>query len=87
MTPKLITYSDHAESRLRERGFTRQDVRALLARGIWQQESSLPGAAPRFSKRGYLGQREARVVYLEDAERVHVVTVEWTDEKPMPKGG
>lgn len=87
MTPKLISYSDHAVRRMQQRGFTRQDVRTLLAKGIYQRLYSLPGADARHSKRAYLGNREARVIYVEHATVIHVVTVEWTDEPPTKDRG
>lgn len=82
MTPKRVEYDPHAVRRMRLRGFTRQDVRTILAVGVWSPEYARPGAEQRFSKRAYLGRREARVVYLENAERVYVVTVEWVGEPP-----
>lgn len=82
MTYKRIEYDPHAVRRMQKRGITRADVRFLLATGLWQPEAALPGRDPRFSKRGYIGRREARVVYLENAERLYVVTAEWIGEPP-----
>ena len=81
MTPKLLQYSDHAARRLRLRGITRQDVRWLLAHGIHAFEPTVAGEQ-RQSRRGYLGHYEAKVVYIEDAIRILIITVEWTGEKP-----
>ena len=81
MTPKQLHYSDHAARRLRGRGVTRQDVRWLLARGIHAFEPTFAGEQ-RQSRRGYLGHYEAKVIYIENAIRILIITVEWTDEKP-----
>lgn len=77
MTFKLITYSGHALQRMEVRGITRPMVRGVLATGLWQREQY-----GRVSKRAYVGRRELKVAYLEEAHEIHVVTVMWTDEKP-----
>ncbi len=77
MTHKRVQYSDHAVQRMRERRFTRQDVRWLLAKGTWEPNPTALGRETRFAKRGYIGTGEAKVVFLEDAERIEVITVEW----------
>lgn len=82
MTPKRVEYDPHAARRMRLRRITRQDVRTILAVGVWSPETTRPGAEQRFSKRAYLGNREAMVVYLENAERLYVITVEWVGDPP-----
>jgi hypothetical protein len=76
MTHKRITYSDHATGRLKERRITRQSVRWLLAEGI-RETAETRGGEQRWTVRGYLGKDEARVIFLERADEVHIVTVEW----------
>ncbi len=72
MTHKRIEYSDHAAGRLPGRHITRQEVRWLLARGVRER---LTGSY--WMVRGDVGGSECHVVYLENQERVLVVTVEW----------
>ena len=69
MTPKRIEYDVHANDQMRDRKITRADVRWLLADGVMCEAV--------FARCGYLRGREAKVVYLENAERVYVVTVMW----------
>ena len=76
MNPKRIEYSEHAAARLRQRKITRQDVRWLLARGIRTKEWSR-GGTQYWGARGYLGKWEAQVIFLEDATRQLIVTVQW----------
>jgi hypothetical protein len=66
---KRVEYDSHAIRRMRSRGLTRVHVRFLLAKGLWQPEPAKPGRDPRFSRTGYIGGRQARIVYLENAER------------------
>jgi hypothetical protein len=77
MTPKRITYSRHALTRLKERGITRMQVRWLLARGIRESVATLHGER-RHGRRGYIHDCEIRVVYLERSDEIHVVTVTFT---------
>jgi len=77
MTPKRITYSRHALTRLRERGITRVQVRWLLARGVHEPLVTFHGE-PRHGRRGYIRDCEIRVVYLERSDEIHVVTVTFT---------
>ena len=81
MTYKMIIIGDHAGSRLRQRGFTKGDVRWLLAKGI-REPGRTRGGEFRWTKRGIIGTREARVVYIEDAHRIELVTVEWVGDPP-----
>jgi hypothetical protein len=82
MTHKRIEYDPHAVRRMRQRGFTRQDVRTVLALGARAAEAYREGAAPRYSKRLPLRGRDAVVIYLEDAHRIYVITVEWAGDPP-----
>ena len=81
MTPKQIVYGDHAEQRLRERGMRRTAVRWLLAQGVRERQPTLTGGPQRWGCRGYLGHHEARVVFVEDAHTITVITVEWLDQR------
>ena len=81
MTPKLIVYSTHATGRMVLRGISRADVRGVLATGLYEPVPTRAGGEARHAKRAYLGGREAKVVYVENATRVLVLTVEWTDER------
>src|SRR6267378_2502901 len=77
VTPKQIWIGDHARKRFRARNITRQEIRWLIARGIRSTEPTLSGAPQRWSCRGYLGREEAKVVFIEDAVAITLVTAEW----------
>lgn len=74
MTPKRIEYDPHAVGRMRTRRFTRADVRWLLAEGIKAPEGTRDN---RWGARGYIRGQEAKVIYLENQERLYILTVEW----------
>lgn len=75
MTPKPIEYSDHARLRLKQRRITRQQVRWLITQGLRAPSPTLAGAQ-RWSCRGRPdGGRELEVIFIEDAEKITVVTV------------
>jgi hypothetical protein len=57
---------------MKRRGISRDDVKALIARG--QRSPSRAGA---FEARGYLRRQEAAVIFAENATRILVITVEW----------
>jgi len=78
VTHKPIEYSAHAAGRLKQRSIRRHAVQWLLARGIREAAPTL-GGAQRWRVRGFLGRREAAVVFIEDAHRIRVVTVEWLE--------
>lgn len=80
MTTKRVEYGSHAVQRMRERGIRRGDVRWLLAQGLPAEADQGQHSDPVFARRGTIGGREAKVVYLENAVRVYVITVMWTDE-------
>lgn len=81
MIPKAIRYVAHSLMRLKQRGFTRADVRFLLARGERSKATSLHGAQ-RWEAKGYVGGREAAVIFIETAYDYLIITVEWVGEKP-----
>jgi hypothetical protein len=66
---------------MRLRGITRSDVRWLIARGIREPAPSIVGRAARWSYRGYIGHREAKLIVIESQDCIDIVTVEWTDER------
>lgn len=74
---KVVQYDPHAVRRMGQRSLSRDDVRAVLAVGIWSPEPRQSDREPRFSKRAYVRGREAKVTYLENARRLYVITVEW----------
>ena len=81
VAPKRVEFPDHAQDRMSLRGITRAEVRWLIARGIRTRARSLPGRDWRWSSRGFLGHREAQVVFVESRDRIEIVTVRWTDER------
>lgn len=76
MTPKRIEFDPHAVDDMRERRISRGDVRWLLAQGL-PAEAETRGGETRYGRRGHLGRREAKVIYLENAERILVISVMW----------
>ena len=80
MNAKRILYTDHARAKLRQRHITRQQVRWLLARG---ERTQVPSTGPTvyWSCRGYLGRREADVIFIEDATSQLIITVEWIGDE------
>lgn len=78
MTNKLITYRYHAVLRMRQRGFRREDVRWLLAKGL-PAEVDDEGTEQRSARRGHLGKREAKVIFVETALRIEIVTIMWIE--------
>jgi hypothetical protein len=79
MIAKPVGYTLHADQRLRDRGIRRSDVRFMLARGVRVLISS-SGAETVWRVRAYIGTREAAAVFVENAQRYLIITVEWTDE-------
>jgi hypothetical protein len=76
MTHKRIIYGTHVCERMLERQIGRSDVKWLLAEGVRQVEGAR-GDTTYWSRRGYLGKREAKVVYIETAAEIILVTVVW----------
>lgn len=81
MTSKRIEYAPEAIEKMRRRGFSRSDVRWLVAEGEPASANQYPGAEPRFAKRGYIRGREAQAIYLENAERILVISPHWIISK------
>lgn len=81
MVHKAILYGDHAVPQMERRGLTRADVKWLLAQGIRTPAPTRAGAAQRWEARGYIGHREAAVIFIETATTVIIVTVEWLDSE------
>lgn len=81
MTPKPITYSDHAAAQMKARRITRANVRTLIARCT---RTLAPSKGRRFDYggtvwqvSGALGADDAAVLFVENADRIHVITVLW----------
>jgi hypothetical protein len=78
MVAKAIHYTDHAVKRL-SRGFTREDVRWLIAQGVravWPSK----GPTTYWASAGHIRGREARVLFIEDAHRYLIISIEWVGE-------
>lgn len=85
MSPfKALHFDGHALDQMRIRGFTRQDVKWLMARG---RRSLAPtwGGDQRWEARGYLGRREAQVIFIPFPTHDLVVTVAWIQKKEQAK--
>lgn len=78
MTYKGMFFRYHAVLRMRERGFRRGDVRWLLAKGV-PAEADQVSNEHRLARQGYIDKREAKVVYVENAQRIEIVTVMWIE--------
>ena len=74
MTYKRIEYDPHAIARMKQRGFSRRDVRWLLTQG-----HLLATEGSRQHRGGRVRGRDAKVAYLEDSHRIYVITVMWLD--------
>ena len=79
MPAKTIVYSRHATVRMTERGIRRKDVRWLLARGTRVEARTESGDEQRWMVEGYLGNGNARVVFVERTNEIRVITVMWID--------
>jgi hypothetical protein len=76
MTPKRVEYDPHFVDDARDRGFTRQDARWLLERGMDVPTVGRAGDT-RFTREGEIRGRQARLVYLENAERIYIISIQW----------
>lgn len=76
MTNKRVEWARKVGDKMRTRGFGRADVRWLLERGLPVPTVTLRGET-RFAKQGYVRGREAKVVYLENDERILVISPQW----------
>lgn len=82
MTNKRVEWDPHSWERSKERGIKKQDGRWLLEHGVEAEADQRLHSEPVFGKRGYLAnRREAKMIYLENAERVLIISLMWTDEK------
>ena len=70
---RRIVYPRQAVLRLRQRRFTRQQVRHFLATGARRPQSSTAWLAD-----GALDRWPARLVFRENADQITVITVMWT---------
>ena len=81
MTHKRIEYDGHAIHDMDIRGFSRSDVKRILFTGVHQLERTDWGEQ-RHSRSAYIGaKRPAKVVYLENAERFYIISVQWLDRR------
>lgn len=84
MTHKPIHYSGHAIDRMRERGFTRTDVRTILALGMSFPPVFGRGQVYHEKWMRLAGKGDVGVVYIEDARSIVIVTVERIDWNRKP---
>lgn len=82
MSAKRIDFDPHALAQMYKRGFSHRDVDVLLATGTWSLATTRPGAEQRYQREGKIRDWPARVVYLENEERVHIITVMWVWNRP-----
>jgi hypothetical protein len=74
MTYKAIRYSKHAAKMLKVRRLARADVRWLIARGVRGEGLSILGEK-RITADGRIGKRNLRLVFIERANEIEIVTV------------
>lgn len=84
MTHKQIIYGDHAVGRLQRRRVSRSEVRWVLANGVLKSEKSKYGDAV-WSRTGYLGKMQMKVVFSEGRRVVFVITVEFVPKTPRSR--
>lgn len=77
MTNKLVLYSRHAQRRMRERGIRRPEVRRMLAVGELVEAVTTGEGDRRFIREAKVRGKRARVVYVESASRIIIITVLW----------
>jgi hypothetical protein len=85
MTHKPITYGKHAVKWMRQRRITRQEVQWVLARGLRSKALTKAGAEQRWQVEADLGRRKVRVVFIEWANEIHIVSAQYRYKHP-PKG-
>jgi hypothetical protein len=74
MTYKSIIYSRHAAKMLKVRRLSRRDVRWLIARGVRGEGLTILGEK-RLTADGKIGKRNLRLVFIERANEIEIVTV------------
>ena len=76
---KPVHYSTHALDEKWTRSISREQVKWLISRG---DRARVPSRGPTqyWMAKGYLGQQEAAVVFIEYPDRYLVVTVEWIEK-------
>jgi hypothetical protein len=82
---KKIIYPDHAEGQRRMREIRRADVRRALETGLRTKADTMPGKQQRWQVFAPVGNRTLWVVFIEDAEQIEIVTVQW--EIPRKRRG
>jgi Domain of unknown function (DUF4258) len=85
MTHKPTTYSKHAVKQMRARTITRQEVQWVLARGRRSKARTKAGADQRWQVEADLVRRKFRVVFIESANEIHIVSAQYR-YKHEPKG-
>lgn len=77
MTYKMIVLSDHvASKKLPETGITRGEIRWLVRNGAPYAPDTLV-SGHRYARRGFIRQRLAEVIYIEDAHQILIRTIMW----------
>lgn len=76
MTHKPITYSDHAVKQMRIRRITRQDVQTALALGL-RTKTRTDAGEQRWKVETDIQRRKLRVVFIERANEIHIVSAQY----------
>lgn len=77
VTYKRLWYGQHARLRLRLRGIRRGEVRWLVAKGLPFSVETYGARQKRFGREGIIRGRMARVIYIESATAIEIITVHW----------
>jgi hypothetical protein len=76
MTNKRVEFDPHFLDDCRDRGFTKEDGLWLLERGIPFDVATYAGDT-RYGREGEIRNRMARLIYLENAARVLLISIQW----------
>jgi hypothetical protein len=76
---KHITYSQHALDMMEERGIRQSQVRWIMAQGRDDRAYLNDPAPNERCRRDWLGEREARVIWIEGGRGRYVITIMWVE--------
>lgn len=77
MTHKRFLYSQHATFRLSLRGIRRSEVQWLVRRGLPFPALTHGARQKRFGREEIIRGQMARVVYIESATVIEIITIFW----------
>jgi len=84
MTSKRIIYNARASAKMVRRRIRRTEVRWVLAQGVAVDANQRRGQEPRHAKEGEIRGRTLRVIYIERATEIEIVSPHWRQKMPKP---